>query len=519
MPESPDESEPSPGTPPDDGPEHASDSASAPPGESTSEFGSQQPTRFAADVEYRGRVEGHDYRVRVRHRFLDTSFSLVIDGVEHDPKAEENAAKSAEKARRARKVGTEAEDAADAGTAGPDASGPDTSRPDASGPDTSRPDEPRPDESVRHDGLRFRLEENFTVTYCTVRRPGEDGALSDAEVLAVRTSGLGGAGEVDVRHGLERWPLAPELGSPSAVRDAKRLAHPTRYAALAALTKTLGYLLPLLGVGALFAGFLDPVREWVAARIRPLTEWVGRVVTPIREWFVELLRPVREFLDGLITPVREFLAGLLRPLVEAWNRFWEMLRGWLPRFDLSGVIPEWVVDVAVPVIVVLVVFSMTLRELRRRRERLDAARTATAGPTAAEPAPAADHPGPAGADGNAEATRSTSRTAGPMLPRPVPPQTDLLHSALGSGWARLACRSGHRSVPSLPPGVLRRGDRPGPRDHAPAACAACRAGRPCLPVLGPAGLREDHLRADPRALPELRRGADGHPLRDLRFLP
>src|SRR5699024_8259935 len=54
------------------------------------------------------------------------------------------------------------------------------------------------------DGLRFRLEENFTVTYCTVRRPDEDGDLTDAEVIAVRTAGLGGAGEVDVRQGLTR---------------------------------------------------------------------------------------------------------------------------------------------------------------------------------------------------------------------------------------------------------------------------------------------------------------------------
>ncbi|HJF49311.1 MAG TPA: hypothetical protein K8W24_05860, partial [Brachybacterium paraconglomeratum] len=60
-------------------------------------FGEQPATRFAADVEYSGRAGDHDYLVRVRHRLLDTSFTVVIDGVEHDPKAEEKARKDREK--------------------------------------------------------------------------------------------------------------------------------------------------------------------------------------------------------------------------------------------------------------------------------------------------------------------------------------------------------------------------------------------------------------------------------------
>ncbi|WP_422115787.1 hypothetical protein [Brachybacterium sp. UNK5269] len=401
MAESPADPEPPPTTPSDDDPERGPESppepSTSPSSESAAEFGSQRPTRFAADVEYRGRVAGHDYLVRVRHRFLDSSFTVVIDGVEHDPKAEEKAAKKAEKSK-------EAEDGGEAGRAGKAgveaASGTDPGDLDPGDGDRGEADPAEPDQD---DGLRFRLEENFTVTYCTVRRPGEDGTLRDAEVLAVRTGGLGGAGEVDVRHGLERWPLAPADGSPSAVRDAKRLAHPTRYAALAALTKTLGFLLPLLGLGALFAGLLDPVTEWIARRIRPLIEWVGRLVAPIREWFAQLLRPVREFLDELLAPVREFVAALLRPLAEAWTWFWEMLRSWLPRFDLSGVIPEWVVDVAVPVIVVLAVFALTLRELRRRRERLEVVRAATAEPTSAQSPAAAELTGTAEGDGPAAA--------------------------------------------------------------------------------------------------------------------
>src|SRR5699024_12353754 len=61
-------------------------------------FGSQEPTRVAADVSYRGRVGEHDYLVRVRHRLLDTSFTVEIDGVAHDPKAEAKAGQAGEKA-------------------------------------------------------------------------------------------------------------------------------------------------------------------------------------------------------------------------------------------------------------------------------------------------------------------------------------------------------------------------------------------------------------------------------------
>ncbi|MDN5822271.1 MAG: hypothetical protein L0H39_12380, partial [Brachybacterium sp.] len=49
------------------------------------------PSRLAADVEYSGRAGGHDYLVRARHRLLETTFTVVIDDVEHDPKAEEKA--------------------------------------------------------------------------------------------------------------------------------------------------------------------------------------------------------------------------------------------------------------------------------------------------------------------------------------------------------------------------------------------------------------------------------------------
>src|SRR5690625_6083299 len=42
-------------------------------------FGSQEPTRVAADVSYRGRVGEHDYLVRVRHRLLEDRKSTRLN--------------------------------------------------------------------------------------------------------------------------------------------------------------------------------------------------------------------------------------------------------------------------------------------------------------------------------------------------------------------------------------------------------------------------------------------------------
>lgn len=317
-------------------------------------FGTQEATRFAADVEYRGRVGAHDYLVRARHRFLDTSCTVEIDGVAHDPKAEEKARtkKTAKAEGDARGEKTaKAGGAADAGVDG-----------------------------EAGDDLRFRVEESFTVVYCTVRRPDEDGEHADAEVIAVRTAGLGGAGEVDVRQGLTRRPLAPLEGSPSAVRDRKRTAHPTRYALLAAVTKAATFLIPLLGLGALFSGILRPVREWVAGVVTAAIEAILGVVDPIVEWIDELLRPLREFLDELTRPVREFLSALVQPVRGFVDWLRDLLSGLFEGLSLPFDVPGWVVDVAVPVIVVLVVFAVTFRGLRKRNSRLEAARASAVSP-------------------------------------------------------------------------------------------------------------------------------------------
>lgn len=301
-------------------------------------FGEQAANRFAADVEYSGRAGEHDYLVRVRHRLLDTSFTVVIDGIEHDPKVEEKARKAREK--------REASDG--------DATGDDATRDDAT------------DDDAADDDLQFGLDEEVSTLRCTVRRRREDGEIKDCEVLTIRTAGLGSAGEVEVRHGFRTTLLVPAEGSPSALRDEKRTAHPTRYALIAALAKAAKFLIPLLGLGALFSGLLDPVEEWIEARIRPVVAAVAQATQPIREWLGEVTRPVREFLDALLSPVQELIAAILRPIGEAVRWLLDLL----PEIGLPFSVPGWLVDVLVPVIVVIAVFTATHRALRTRREKL-----------------------------------------------------------------------------------------------------------------------------------------------------
>src|SRR5690625_2534245 len=61
-------------------------------------FGSQEPTRVAPDVTYRGRAGEHDYPRLVRHRLPDSALTAEIDGVAHDPKAEEKPRQASQKA-------------------------------------------------------------------------------------------------------------------------------------------------------------------------------------------------------------------------------------------------------------------------------------------------------------------------------------------------------------------------------------------------------------------------------------
>ncbi|WP_100199601.1 hypothetical protein [Brachybacterium paraconglomeratum] len=335
-------------------------------------FGEHPATRFAADVEYSGRAGEHDYLVRVRHRLLDTSFTVVIDGVEHDPKAEEKARKDREK-----------REASDGDAADSDAA----------------------DGDATDGDLQFSLDQGFSTLRCTVRRRREGGEVKDCEVLTIRTAGLGGAGEVEVRHGFRTTLLVPTEGSPSALRDEKRTAHPTRYALIAALAKAAKFLIPLLGLGALFSGLLDPVKEWIEARIRPVVDAIVQATQPIRDWIGEVTRPVREFLDALLSPVQELIAAILRPIGEAVRWLMDLL----PDIGLPFSVPGWLVDVLVPVIVVVAVFTATHRALRTRREKL--AETTSGAGSGDDARAHAARSGGAGSDSADGADAETPRSA------------------------------------------------------------------------------------------------------------
>lgn len=281
---------------------------------------------------YRGTVGGHTYVVRARHGVMDTWATVIIDGVFHDPRRESKPRTETVS------VGSGAREAA-----GGEVSG-------------------------EADGLAFSAEDYFMKVDYAVRRPDENGKLRIAERIRVSTAGLGGKGEVDVLGGAEGermggfypTPLVPEKGSASWHREQRKLAHPMRFALISAAFTAAKYLIPLLGIGALFSGLLRPLREWVESLIRPPVEWIA-----------ELLRPVGEWIDAILEPIGRALA---------WLR--ETLLGWIPElsFSLPFDVPDWVFDVGIPVAFVLLVFWMTLGRLKRRRSQLGASDDAPSAP-------------------------------------------------------------------------------------------------------------------------------------------
>lgn len=299
---------------------------------STDQHSTEQQTGGTQAVTvYRGAVEGHLYVVRARHGVMDTWATLIIDGVFHDPRREKEP-----------RTGT-----VSVGTGAREATGGEV--------------------SGEADGLAFGVEDGFGKVVYEVRRPDEKGKLRTAERIRIRTAGLGGKGEVDVLGSAEGvgtggffpTPLAPDEGTASWAREQRKLAHPVRFALVRALATAAKVLIPLLGIGALFSGLLDPVKEWIADRVRPVVEAIA-----------EFLQPVREMIDAVLEPVRRFGAWLS-----------EVLFGWIPElsFDLpTPDVPGWVIEVAFPVGLVLAVFLMTLRGLRRRHGQLEQARRSAA---------------------------------------------------------------------------------------------------------------------------------------------
>lgn len=268
-------------------------------------------SRFRSATKYAGHALGHHYQVTVRHSPWRTKVvALSVDDVEHIP----------------------APDEADASSTTIELQDSDKSETET---ENSEPAE------VRVSGwLNVRI---------TVKRPTVEGKMVDREVIHVNTAALGGAGEVEVRSDLNVSPLLPEPGSRSEERDFKRAARPNTFALIAGLTTVLRLIVPLLGLGALFAFITEPVKAWLSRHVSPVLE-------PIFAWLGQLLEPA----GRMLMAIGRFIGSVF-----------DFLFGWLPRLHLPFDAPDWVWTFARIALLALVAFSVSRSNLKRRQKQLE----------------------------------------------------------------------------------------------------------------------------------------------------
>lgn len=275
-------------------------------------------SRFKGTTIYSGHALSHDYHVTVRHSPWRTKvLALSIDDVEHIPAPVDSYGAS----------GSVADDA------------------DVDGSDGTETD------SVEENSAEVRVGGWFTVRI-TVKRPNDEGELADKKIIHVNTAALGGAGEVEVRSGLEIAPLLPEPGSRSEARDLKRSAKPNTFALIAGLTTAARLVVPLLGLGALFAFITEPIKKWLSRHLSPILD-------PFLAWLGQLLEPIGRFLMA----IGRFLGRII-----------DFLFGWLPSFHLPFEIPDWVWTSARIALLAFVAYSVSRSNLKRRQKRLEEAR-------------------------------------------------------------------------------------------------------------------------------------------------
>lgn len=177
-----------------------------------------------------------------------------------------------------------------------------------------------------------------------VHRRTEIGSMPPREEIHVTSAAMGGAGEIEVRKDLDVVPLLPEAGSRSEARERRRAAHPERYALFSGLTMLVRLLLPLLGLGSLFAWLFDPIARWMTDHVLPLFE-------PIAQWLQAVLAPVGKFFEWLF----------------------DLLFGWIP--DISLGVPEWVTTTLRIGMLVLLAYFASRSNLKRRQNKLEEAET------------------------------------------------------------------------------------------------------------------------------------------------
>lgn len=268
-------------------------------------------SRFRTATTYSGHAPGHDYKVTVNHSPWRTKvLALAIDDVEHIP----------------------ATDTADASSTTIESQNSDKTDTD--------------DEGSKHAEVSASGWLNVRIT---VKRPTVEGKLVDREVIYVNTAALGRAGEVEVRSDLDVSPLLPEPGSRSEARDLKRTARPNTFALIAGLTTALRLIIPLLGLGALFAFITEPVKAWLSRHLSPILD-------PIFAWLGQRLEPA----GRLLMAIGRFIGSVI-----------DFLFGWLPSFHLPFDTPDWVWTSAKIALLALVAFSVSRSNLKRRQKQLE----------------------------------------------------------------------------------------------------------------------------------------------------
>lgn len=102
-------------------------------------------------------------------------------------------------------------------------------------------------------------------------------------------------------------------------------------------------LIPLLGLGTLFAWLFDPIAKWTKDHVLPLVE-------PIAQWLQAVLAPVGKFLEWLF----------------------DLLFGWIP--DISLGVPDWVTTTLRIGMLVLLAYFASRSNLKRRQKKIEEAR-------------------------------------------------------------------------------------------------------------------------------------------------
>lgn len=117
------------------------------------------------------------------------------------------------------------------------------------------------------------------------------------------------------------------------------------------LTMLIRLLLPLLGLGALFAWLFHPIVRWMTDNVLPLLE-------PFAQWLQAVFAPVGEFLEWLFN----------------------LLFGWIPDISLGA--PDWVTTMLRIGMLVLLAYFASRSNLKRRQKKLEEAEAGSTGESA-----------------------------------------------------------------------------------------------------------------------------------------